>query len=300
MRQLGTVTDEQAARRFADYLLTRGIGVSVDPDHDGWKIWVRNEDHMEAARREFAEFTAAPNAPIYHEASRAAEHLRAEEQRRVKEARKNLVNVSARWRAGVARRCPVTMLLMAACIVVAVLSNLGGKESVVTELSISPYQIQGRMIQYVPLSHVWYREPWRLVTPILLHFGIWHILFNMIMLLQLGALIEAVRGSWRFALFVLVIAVPSNVAQYLWGGNGPLFGGMSGVVYGLFGYIWMKSRYEPGSGFYITPNTVIWMVGWFFLCMTGMVGPIANYVHGAGLIVGIILGRWPSLWRSLR
>ncbi len=38
---------------------------------------------------------------------------------------------------------------------------------------------------------------------------------------------------------------------------------MSGVLYGLFGYVWMKSRYEPSSGFYVTPNTVMWMVGWF-------------------------------------
>jgi GlpG protein len=298
MRQLGTVTDERAAQRFADYLLTRGIGVSVEPDHEGWKIWVRNEDHMDSARREFAEFTAAPEAPIYREASSAAEHLRAEEQRRIKEAKKNLVNVSARWRAGAARRIPVTVLLTAACIVVAVLSNLGAKESVVTELSISPYQIQGRFIQYVPLSRNWYREPWRLVTPILLHFGIWHILFNMIMLLQLGALIEASRGSWRFAVFVLLIAVPSNVAQYLWAG--PMFGGMSGVVYGLFGYIWMKSRYEPGSGFYVTQNTVVWMVGWFLMCLFGVIPGIANAVHTAGFVVGIILGRWPSLWRSIR
>jgi GlpG protein len=75
---------------------------------------------------------------------------------------------------------------------------------------------------------------------------------------------------------------------------------MSGVLYGLFGYIWMKSRYEPQSGFMISSNTVIWMVGWFFLCLTGYLGNIANVVHGAGLVVGMIVGRFPSLWRSMR
>ena len=39
------------------------------------------------------------------------------------------------------------------------------------------------------------------------------------------------RGSWRYLVFVLLIAIPSNIAQYLW--SGPQFGGMSGVVYGL-------------------------------------------------------------------
>ena len=300
MRQLGTVKDERAAQRFADYLLTKGISVSLQPDHDGCRLWVRNEDHLEPARREFAEFTASPDAPVYQEAGRAAEQLRAEEQRRAKESRKNFVNVSTRWRAGMPRRLPVTILLVAASVVVAVLSNLGSKESVVTKLSIVPYERQGQMIYYAPLSHVWHREPWRLITPILLHFGIWHILFNMIMLLQLGAPIETARSSWRFAIFVLLIAVPSNVAQYLW--TGPQFGGMSGVVYGLFGYVWMKSRYEPGSGFHVPPNTVIWMVGWYVMCLLQLIPgvSVANAVHTVGFAVGIILGRWPSLWRSLR
>jgi GlpG protein len=75
---------------------------------------------------------------------------------------------------------------------------------------------------------------------------------------------------------------------------------MSGVVYGLFGYLWMKSRYEPGSGFYVTQNTVVWMVGWFLMCLFGVIPGVANAVHAAGFLVGIIVGRWPSLWRSFR
>ena len=299
MRQLGTITDEQAAHRFADYLLTRGISVSLEPSPDGCKIWVRNEDHLDQARREFNEFTAAPEAPIYRDASRAAEHLRVEEQRRIKEAKKNFVNVSTRWRAGMARRFPVTILLMAACIAVAVFSNLGKDESVVIHFTIDYYRVLIRgTTQEAHLEYAWRQQPWRLVTPIFLHFGIWHILFNMIMLLQLGAPIETARGSWRFAIFVLLIAIPSNLAQYLWAG--PSFGGMSGVVYGLFGYVWMKSRYEPGSGFFVTQNTVVWMVGWFLMCLVGVIPGVANAVHTAGFIAGIVLGRLPSLWRSLR
>lgn len=300
MRQLGTVTDERLAQRFADYLLTKGIPVSLEPDHDGFRVWVRNEDHLEAARREFDEFNASPDLPVYEEAGRLAEGLRTEERRRVQAARKNLVDVSARWRGGMVRRFPVTSLLIATSIVVAVVTNLGSNREVDSDFSIVPYQMNGQFAVWSPHSHVWDREPWRLVTPIFLHFGIFHILFNMMWLLDLGRLIEAVRGSWRMALFVLLIAVPSNVAQFVWSDSGPVFGGMSGVVYGLFGYVWMKSRYEPGSGFYLTPNTVVLMIGWFFLCMTGLGGPIANWAHGGGLAVGIILGRWSSLWRSLR
>jgi GlpG protein len=69
---------------------------------------------------------------------------------------------------------------------------------------------------------------------------------------------------------------------------------MSGVVYGLFGYVWMKSWYERESGFYMPQNTVFWMLGWFVLCLTGLIGPIGNVAHGVGLLVGVVLGRWRS------
>jgi GlpG protein len=300
MRQLGTVADERAAQRFADYLLTKGIAVSIEPESDGCRIWVRNEDHLEPARREFAEFVAAPNAPVYEDAARHAEFLRAEERKRVKEAKKNFVDVRTRWRGGITGRIPVTILLIAASVATAFYTDLGKKDAAVAQLAIVPYVVRPPWIHYAHLSESWYREPWRLLTPIFLHFGFMHILFNLLMLAQLGGLIEAVRGSWRFLVFVLLIAVPSNVAQYLW--SGPQFGGMSGVVYGLFGYIWMKSRYEPGSGFYVAPNTVVWMVGWFFMCLFQIIPgvAVANAVHATGFAVGIILGRWPSLWRSLR
>ena len=194
----------------------------------------------------------------------------------------------------------MTILLIAASVATAFYTDLGKKDAAVAQLAIVPYVVRPPWIHYAHLSESWYREPWRLLTPIFLHFGFMHILFNLLMLAQLGGLIEAVRGSWRFLVFVLLIAVPSNIAQYLW--SGPQFGGMSGVVYGLFGYIWMKSRYEPGSGFYVAPNTVVWMVGWFFMCLFQIIPgvAVANAVHATGFAVGIILGRWPSLWRSLR
>lgn len=299
MRQLGLVADERAAQRFADYLLTQGIAVSLEPDHDGYRIWVRNEDHLEAARSEFAKFNAVPDAPVYQQAGRLAEQLRAEERKRAEDAKKNLIDVRTRWRAGIGRSCPLTILLMAASIALAIFSKLGADDSVVMRFSIDYYRITVRGDEeQIRLAEVWRTQPWRVITPIFLHFGIWHLLFNMIMLLQLGAIVEAVRGSWRYAIFVLVIAIPSNIAQYLW--SGPGFGGMSGVLYGLFGYVWMKSRYEPASGFYMPPNAVIWMIAWFFLCVFDVIGHVANVVHGVGFAVGIMLGLWPTLWRSLR
>ena len=77
-------------------------------------------------------------------------------------------------------------------------------------------------------------------------------------------------------------------AQYLL--SGPSFGGMSGVVYGLLGYIWMQGRFNPASGLSLQPQTVTMMILWFFLCLTGMVGHVANTVHAVGLAGGIAWG----------
>jgi GlpG protein len=79
----------------------------------------------------------------------------------------------------------------------------------------------------------------------------------------------------------------------------PMFGGMSGVDYGLFGYIWMKARSEPASGFVMPPLTVFMMIAWYVLCFVpGM--PIANMAHTVGLVLGALIGIAPHLWRSLR
>jgi GlpG protein len=161
------------------------------------------------------------------------------------------------------------------------------------------------------LSQIEHGQVWRLVTPIFLHLGILHLVFNLLMLYDLGGLIEARRGWVRLLLFVLVLAVTSNVAQYYyghvrwdgwvpWPRPSPLFGGMSGVLYGLFGYAWMKGRFEPDSGLELNSQTVVLMLVWFFLCLTGVIGGIANMAHGAGLLVGIVMGYLPTLWRSLR
>ena len=40
---------------------------------------------------------------------------------------------------------------------------------------------------------------------------------------------------------------------------------MSGVVFGLFGYIWMKSRFEASSGYFMHPQTVVLMLLWLYL-----------------------------------
>ncbi|MCO4794523.1 MAG: rhomboid family intramembrane serine protease [Bacteriovoracaceae bacterium] len=133
---------------------------------------------------------------------------------------------------------------------------------------------------------------WRVWTPMFLHFNFFHILFNSMWIKDLGKLCENQMNAKGFVLFLLVAGMVSNIAQYLI--TGPLFGGLSGVVYGLLGYLWVYRVTHPDIDSFSLPKRDIYMmIGWFFLCMTGVFGAIANTAHGVGLSIGMIWGVFP-------
>ena len=131
-------------------------------------------------------------------------------------------------------------------------------------------------------------QVWRLVTPIFLHGGIIHLAFNMLWLYQLGGAIEKNEGKLYLLAVTLVGAAICNTAQYVV--SGPSFLGFSGVIYAYLGYVWMMSRYQPGSRYFVTRDTIIWMVGWIVVCYTGVLGPVANTEHVVGFMIGTAFG----------
>ena len=132
-------------------------------------------------------------------------------------------------------------------------------------------------------------EVWRLATPMFMHLSFLHILFNMLWMWDLGRLVEILKGSIFLGLFVLVTGIASNIAQYVIT-HSPGFGGMSGVVYALLGYVWMQGKFNPRFGFELHQATVVMMLIWYVVCWTGLAGPIANWAHTAGLLVGVAWG----------
>ena len=146
-------------------------------------------------------------------------------------------------------------------------------------------------------------QPWRLITPVFLHFGPLHLLFNIMLLVEFGRMIESQRGVVKFFFLFLALAVFSNLAQLFLGGIrfnqglyfGPAstFGGMSGVIYGLLGYAWMKAEFQPELGISVPSSTVKFMLFWLVLCMTGILGSVANICHISGLLMGLIIGLLP-------
>lgn len=137
---------------------------------------------------------------------------------------------------------------------------------------------------------------WRLITPIFLHFGIFHVAFNSVWMWELGRRVEPLAGSMHILMVVLLMALASNIAQYLWSGPS-LFGGMSGVVYGLLGYVWMRNKVAPRPILALPSGLLVFMLVWLFAGMTGLIdllmsGSIANAAHAAGLVSGMVLGIW--------
>jgi GlpG protein len=131
-------------------------------------------------------------------------------------------------------------------------------------------------------------EVWRLFTPVFLHFGLIHLLFNLLCLKDFGSVVEKEHGPLRYLIFFLVVGVLSNVAQY-WV-MGPRFGGYSGVLFGLLGWLWVYPRVHTKAESFLPKSSVVMLLLWFFLCLFGVIPHVANSAHAAGLVLGMATG----------
>jgi GlpG protein len=177
---------------------------------------------------------------------------------------------------------PVTLGLIGISILVYLLM-MWNQEMIMRSLMISQY--------YRPsLPEIRDGEVWRILTPAFLHFGIFHVVFNLMWTWELGRLIESRQGSVLLLILFVISDLVANLAQYLV--DGPVFGGMSGVVYALFGYVWIQGLTNPRFGVRLNPPVVYLLLGWFIICWTGILEKlfglgVANTAHTAGLVAGI-------------
>jgi len=293
MRLIGHLAEEISARAFADYLYVQGIENQLDHDkNDGWGIWISDEDKIARANELLNDFRKNPSDPKYIKEAKSAEELRAKEEKDQETYRKRLHNRRHLFRPLTAYGFgPVTFVMIAISVVVFFISNFGQNDDAIMRLFITDFST-GRWDPTLP--EIRQGEVWRLLTPIFIHMSPLHIIFNMLWLRDLGSMIEG-RQSWiHLLILTLVIGVCSNLGE-VYIGHVPNFGGMSGVVYGLLGYIWMRGKFDPGSGLYLHSYTVMMMIAWFFLCFTGIFGSIANAAHAVGLVMGIAWGYLSSL-----
>ncbi|MCI0359990.1 MAG: rhomboid family intramembrane serine protease [Planctomycetaceae bacterium] len=315
MRQLGTLPNRSDAERLAAWLVTQRIDAHAEQSGDAWAIWVRDEDHLAESREALAHFQANPQDQRYRGAETQAERVRREEEQERKRALGNVVEMRNRWGSGLggaARRCPLVLALIGASVIVALFTNAGRTEGPILD-ALRILSLQNIDLASGTLD-VWacirQGQVWRLITPIFIHYGIWHLVFNMFWLFDLGGQIENRRGTWYMLLLVLGLAVLANIGQGLeasaFGGRGFAFGGMSGVGYGIFGYLLIKVRFDNRDHYQLSPVTVVIGLVWFVLCLArsfpdtagllSFIPPIANSAHTVGLFAGMAIAYAPLLF----
>ena len=193
-------------------------------------------------------------------------------------------------RSGLWRQVPITTLLVVLSIAGFLLVYLGAPLALLGQFTFTPFDVVDGQLRFGSMG----QEYWRLLTPAFLHFGWLHIVFNCLWLWELGTRVERETGSTNMLGLFVVIALVSNASQYLFGGPG-LFGGRSGVVYGLLGFTWVAPLLQPRWAIQPTPAIMLFMIGWLLACLVGLVevlgfGAIANAAHLGGLICGALLG----------
>jgi len=190
------------------------------------------------------------------------------------------------------RRLPATLMLIAVSILVALLTGFGDNFQMLRYFTIADLIQQGDSLYTSGLeSTLSGGEVWRLITPVFLHFNIPHLAFNMLWIWVVAARIERLQGVNTLLSLVLFSGLASNLAQY--SVSGPLFGGMSGVVFAVLAYTWLWDRQRSvRERFNLPPALMALMVIWLVLGYSGALeglgmGAVANTAHLIGLLAGL-------------
>ncbi|WJG09523.1 rhomboid family intramembrane serine protease GlpG [Aliiglaciecola sp. LCG003] len=129
---------------------------------------------------------------------------------------------------------------------------------------------------------------WRLFTPAFIHFSELHIIFNLLWWWSLGRDIEKRFGTSTLVILFVVSALISNVGQLLV--TGPDFGGLSGVVYAIIGFVWWCGWLRPQWGLGLPKMLVAFLLFWLVLGYADLLWvQMANAAHTLGLVSGCAL-----------
>ena len=264
MLMITSFTNPRVAQAFVDYMATQGVILTIQ-QHTQTDVWLADESQASRVNAELARFLENPGDARYLAASWQSGHTGSG-----LHYQRFPFLATVRERAG-----PFTLVLIAACILVFILMSVVGDQQVLLMLAW-PYDAS---VEF---------EFWRYFTHALMHFSVLHILFNLLWWWYLGGAVETRLGSGKLIVLTLISALLSGFIQHKFGG--PWFGGLSGVVYALMGYVWLRGERDPTSGIYLQRGlmafALIWIIaGWFDLF--GMA--IANGAHMAGLAVGLAM-----------
>jgi|SRR4051812_440478 rhomboid protease GluP len=157
-----------------------------------------------------------------------------------------------------------------------------------TSLPIFPSSLLFESLSGVNL-YIWQGEIWRLITPVFLHSGFSHVLFNSFSLVLFGPALERILGSGRFTAVYLITGISANIATLLIEPVTYIHVGASGAIFGLFGMyislvIYRKNLLSRDNRQLITTIAVISIIMTFFQ-------PNINVIsHLFGLLSGFLIG----------
>lgn len=145
---------------------------------------------------------------------------------------------------------------------------------------------------YEPLI-VQEHEYYRLFTSMFLHFGMSHLLNNMVLLGALGWNLELETGKIKFLIIYLVSGLGGNLLSLYYDQSLPLgeravSAGASGAIFGLMGallYVVIANRGRLGR---LSGRGMLFMIAlslYYGLTSTG----VDNWAHIGGLVCGFIL-----------
>ena len=185
------------------------------------------------------------------------------------------------------KNSPITWLLILVSTFVAVLSRLGSQLRPVADWFYPLLPTDSFRSLLLGIDGI--AELVRTFTPMFLHFGELHFVFNMMWLWYFGKQLENLQPKWFFALLVLLTAFVSNTTQYLVLDYNN-FGGMSGVDYGLLAYAWVIHFFMPRSGILMNNSMFVFFVVALVLMEIFAGSWIATAAHVSGLLTGLIIG----------
>ncbi|MDB5384601.1 MAG: hypothetical protein JWM11_247 [Planctomycetaceae bacterium] len=143
---------------------------------------------------------------------------------------------------------------------------------------------------YAPLT--WGGQPWRLVSSLFLHGGVFHLAFNMWALWNTGRFLERLVGNVGLLVVYFASGVLGSVASLWWNGD-VVSVGASGAIFGLIGalltFIWNRAETFPVADIVRMRSSLLSFIGYNLLFGTA-VGGIDQAAHFGGLLGGLVCG----------
>lgn len=141
----------------------------------------------------------------------------------------------------------------------------------------------------------WYR----LITPMFLHIGLMHIVFNGLIIYFLGIQLESVFGHWRFLALYFLSGIAGNATSFAF--NQSISAGASTAIFGLFGSTLVLVKLFPGHPQIraMSKNFTLLIV---LNLMFGILSPNIDMAGHLGGLAGGYLAAFalstPTAWRS--